>query len=119
MLSQWWKGHDFPVAVDIGALPLTGLIIEEGDVALCAGWLYLSNSSIAWIGFVVGNPEIKAKSMYIAIKELMSGLVELAHESGFSIIYANFNKKGLLKPLADIGFLEAGKDYTEMIYKRR
>jgi hypothetical protein len=65
-LVEWWKFWRFvPPTQEI--LPnngLSGLVVtDENDNMICAGFLYATNSPIAWIEFIVSNPNVKDKKI--------------------------------------------------------
>ena len=59
-LVEWWSdwGLDSP---DRDFLPedgIGGLIITDGDIPVCAGFIYNTNSKVAWIDWIVSNTNI-------------------------------------------------------------
>jgi hypothetical protein len=55
-VSALWTANNWPI-VPAHALPITGRVIMDKDQLVAAGFIYLSNSSIAWLEFVVTNPK--------------------------------------------------------------
>jgi hypothetical protein len=118
-LVEWWKfWRFFPPTQDI--LPnngLSGLVVtDENDNMICAGFLYATNSPIAWIEFIVSNPEVKDKKVR---KESLTFLIEeltnLAKENNFKVIYSSLKNENLMNKYLECGFKKAGINTTEMI----
>ena len=59
---KWWKFWRWK-PIEKVLLPNNGLgglkITDENGVDVCVGFLYETNSGIAWIEFIISNPEIK------------------------------------------------------------
>ena len=115
--AKWWESHNFPAPIPESALPDSGIVVFEDGNDVCMGWLYLTNSSIAWIGFVVGSNEVSPRVLHEGILKLFESLNRLALAKGYSAVYANFGLRGLLKSLEKIGFKQGGTNYTEMVWK--
>lgn len=81
-LLKWWKGYSWP-AVPKDALPQNGIMIED----LCAGFIYKTDSSIAWIEWIIGNPEASPQERRNALEALIPELVRKAREMGFKSIF--------------------------------
>ena len=72
-LQSWWKWWRWP-EVSKETLPLNGLgglMVYKGDTPVAAGFLYLSNSKVAWLDWIVSNPEYKEKDKKQAIELLI------------------------------------------------
>lgn len=70
-LSNYWELYGWnPVPLDF--LPPTGWVVsDDTGLIVCAGFLYLTNSFLAWPEWVIGNPlvskEIRAKALDLLI----------------------------------------------------
>ena len=56
-LVKWWKDWGW-TAPDKGFLPeegTGGILISDDKVPICAGFLYLTNSKVAWVDWVISN----------------------------------------------------------------
>ena len=63
-IEEWWSGHDAKAPV-LELLSEDGLIVED----VCAAWLYTGNSTIAFLGWPVGNPEADRETVHAGLKK--------------------------------------------------
>lgn len=108
ILCGFWKAWKFS-APPKNCLPNNGLggikIITEEGIIICAGFLYETNSGIAWIEFIVANPEIKDRTTRReALVLLISMLTILAEEKGFSAVFASITNESLIEKYEQVGF---------------
>ena len=86
-LCIFWNFWNFTIPPK-NCLPNNGTggikIVDANNTIICAGFLYETNSGIAWLEFIVLNPFIKDKKMrYNAQIELISLLTVEAEEKGY------------------------------------
>lgn len=118
---RWWKWFRFP-APSIEFLPengLGGLVVSKDDMDICAGFLYLTNSKIAWIEYIVSNPDYRSKDRTDALKILIQELVLIGIERGYECFYTTVKNLNLINHFKDVGFLEGTSGSTEMIYIKK
>ena len=118
ILVDWWKswpGWSNPPSKD--SLPMnTGVIVSNGDVDVCAGFLYLTNSKIAWIEYIVSNFEVKDRNVRsMCIKETINALSLMAKNSGFIYIYTSLKSESLANAYKECGFHMGSTNCSEMI----
>ena len=115
-MLPWFKWFRFP-APPKDFLPengLGGMMVYAGRVNVCSGFLYFTNSKVAWIEFVISNPEYRDKARVEAIKILLEELVVLCYEKGFKYVYTSVKNENLKRHLLDLGFMEGSTNATEM-----
>lgn len=117
-LVKWWKDWEWePVPRDF--LPengIGGVIIEVDDKPVCAGFMYTTNSSVAWVDWIISSKDETPKGVrQVAIKMLITQLTEGAKLSGAKYIYALIKHKGLADKYKDLGFIEGDSYNSEMI----
>jgi len=84
-LVQWWDAHKWaPVAPQ--ALPKVGYIVEL-DKPICAGFLYQTDSMIAWCEFIISDPNSNPSDRDKSLDILISSLTNEAKELGFKAIF--------------------------------
>jgi len=120
ILAGWWKDWGFtPVAKDF--LPDNGsggIIILDGDCPVCAGFLYTTNSSVAWVDWIVSNKEYRKKPHRItAIKLLLETLTNIAKNTGHKYSYALIKNSKLVDHYVGIGYTKSC-GYTEELIKK-
>lgn len=102
-LSKWWNDHGHPV-MDMSVLPKNGIVVCEGNVSVCMGFIYLvNNANVAQIAWITTNPEMSLRKRYNAVNLLMDGCVSYINSLNvknvmcFTDSYAMakmFNRKG-------------------------
>jgi hypothetical protein len=57
ILLKWWKdwGWDAPLKDFLPDNGTGGLIVYDGDTPICAGFVYVTNSSAAWVDWIVSS----------------------------------------------------------------
>lgn len=85
-ITDWWHKHgSYPPRPD-HLDPTNGLIVEEDGQPLCAGWLFATNSRIAFFEFVVSNPEIRKQKRAESLNLLIQEIQKLAKYLGYDLI---------------------------------
>lgn len=116
-LVDWWNWHRFPT-IEKRFLPengLGGIMVQIDEIDVCAGFLYLTNSKIAWIEYLVSNPNYKNKDRKQAISMTIKRLCEIASELGYEAIFSSVKNQHLIKHFEEIGFSK--DNTTEMTLK--
>lgn len=85
-------------------LPDNGAIVP--DVA--CGFLYLTDSSLAFIDYYVTNPMIAAKKRKQALEVITTNLIMWAKEIGVNHLMANSSVHSIQKMAEDNGFKSCG-----------
>lgn len=95
-----WLGGRKRKDIPANALPDTGFIVD--DVA--AGFLYLTNSTAAWIEPVVSNPSAKPREVSRAIRDIIENIAELAKTYGVTTLFGMTTKASMVKTIKRLGF---------------
>ena len=101
-IVKWWASWpDWePLAQDL--LPENGtggIMIERNGIPVVAGFLYATNSKIAWMEWIVGNPE------------------ERGIEGGFKVILSIGRSKSLIDKHKKLGYKVDDNPSYEIIKK--
>ena len=118
-LSSWWKWWRWP-EVNKSMLPLEGiggLMVCKGDVPIAAGFLYLSNSKVAWLDWIVSNPEYKETDRKTALSLLIKGLENVAKNEGYDIIISITRSESLINIHESLGYTVDKKPSYEISKK--
>ena len=105
-MQSWWKAWGWPEASK-DLMPLNGLgglIVEKEGKAIASGFLYLTNSKVAWTEWIVSDPEYRQEDRVEALKILVSGLEDIAVSAGYKIILSIGRNKGLLNIHKELGY---------------
>lgn len=116
-LVKWWDKSDFP-APPKEVLPdngLGGYMVYKGELDICAGFLYQTNSKIAWLEFVIANNEYRESDRGEALEMLINVMSIKAKDLGFSSIFTSLNHKVLISRYEKCGYKKASEGCTEMI----
>lgn len=116
-LTKWWDDWGWQ-APPIEALPSNGeggFMVTKGDHEICAGFLYFTNSSLAWLEFVISNKEYKESDRADAILFLIDNLCLAAKENNYKAIWTCVKHPSLIKKYEANGFIKTDLNATEMI----
>lgn len=117
-IVKWWESWPDWVPLARNLLPENGtggIMIERDGNPIVAGFLYGTNSKIAWMEWIVGNPEERNKSE--AIELLISSLEEWAVEGGFEVILSIGRSKSLIDKHKKLGYTVDHDPSYEIIKK--
>ena len=114
-LCKWWIDWRWtPPTFDM--LPSTGVIVSIDGIDVCAGFLYKTDSKMAWIEYIISNFEYKDREKRKkAIEFLINVLSEFANDSGFKYLYTSLKSKSLIERYANCGFITGDSNCQEMI----
>lgn len=120
ILVNWWKdwGWDAPTKDFLPENGKGGLIIFDGKDPICAGFIYMTNSGVAWVDWIISSKTYTDKNnRKEAIYLLIESLTLIAKNSGAKYSYALIKHKGLIKTYEESGYTQADSYSTEMIKK--
>jgi hypothetical protein len=119
-LVEWWSdwGLDSP---DRDFLPedgIGGLIITDGDIPVCAGFIYNTNSKVAWVDWIVSNKQYRVKGKRKeAILLLIDSLTNICKNTAHKYIFSNNNNRFLVDYFVENGYIVGCKNSVELIKK--
>jgi len=97
MLASWWESWSGWVAIPPIMLPENGLITySDCGVPLCAGFVYKTDSCIAWIEHIISSKNAKKELRAGSVGFLISQLSLLAKNLGFTACLTSSNQNGLI-----------------------
>lgn len=116
ILVDWWKDWGWtPPQKDF--LPedgTGGLIVYDGDTPVCAGFIYITNSSVCWVDWIISNKKHK-ENRRDAINLLIESLTNIGKLSGSKYAYALIKNNSLIKTYESFGYTKADSYTSEMI----
>ena len=120
ILLNWWKSWDWD-APQKDFLPDNGkggIMILDGDTPICAGFIYVTNSSVSWIDWIISSKTYrKSPQRADAISLLIDTLTNLAKKNGSKYCYALLKHKGLIETYKKLGYI-SGDSYTQEMIKK-
>lgn len=118
ILVGWWQdwGWQAPAKDFLPDDGKGGIIILDNSVPVCAGFLYISNSKVGWVDWIISNKEYRKKPERTnAIGLLIETLTNLSKRMGNKFSYALIKNNNLINIYKDLGYIK-GDSYTgEMI----
>ena len=100
ILINWWESYDHMLVPSLELLPengQSGLVIEKEGRIIAAAFVYLTNSDMGYIDFMVSDPNYKGRDRFEMITMLIEACSELAIELGCRIIWAMTTYDGVVK----------------------
>lgn len=119
ILVGWWKDWGFtPPSKDFLPDNATGgCMIMDGDEPVCAGFLYMTNSKIAWVDWIISNKNYRKKPERAeAIPLLISTLTDIARNLGNKYAYSLMDNNRLIETYKKLGYIKSAS-YTEELIK--
>ena len=118
-MCEWWRWWRWtPVGKEM--LPdngTGGIMIQDGEGNICAGFLYTTNSSLCKIEWIISNYKVKDKLVrQKAINLLIETLSNKAKDLGFKIAFTYLLNENLIDKYKNCGFIKTTK-LVEMIKK--
>lgn len=105
-MQEWWNKWGWPqMSKDL--LPLDGcggVIVCKGDQPIMVGFLYLTNSKVAWLEWIVSNPDYREDDRKEALELLINTLENVAISQGYEIILSIGRNKGLIETHKKLGY---------------
>lgn len=118
ILLNWWNqwGWTAPVKDFLPDEGKGGYIVYDGETPICAGFIYVTNSKVAWVDWIVSNKEYRVKpNRKQAIELLIEFLTNVCKMSGSKYIYALIKNKSLIQTYERFGYIKGDSYTSEMI----
>lgn len=109
-VAKWWLGHKWPV-VEKKSLPKTGFIVDN----VCAGFLYKTDSSIAWLEFIIANPRSSKEERSEGLNAVIEAAIKHASDEGFTTVFSSLQHPGLINRFKEHGFQERDNNMTNVM----
>jgi RimJ/RimL family protein N-acetyltransferase len=120
ILVGWWSDWKW-TAPQQDFLPdngTGGFIVYDGEIPVCAGFVYVTNSSVAWVEWVISNRNYTDREgRKLALRLLIQSLTNISINSGSKYIYTLIKNQSLMKVYEEIGYIKGDSSATEMIKK--
>ena len=117
-LIKWWTDNRFPPP-PIDFLPNNGkdgIVVYDADTNtnIAAGFVYITNSEVAWVEYIVANFEVKDKELRKQSIEFL--IKQLALSSGKKYLFSSLKNPNLIKHYLNSGFVVGTQNTTELLY---
>lgn len=118
ILVGWWQqwGWEPPQKDFLPRDGQGGIIVYDDETPVCAGYMYLTNSKVAWVDWIISNKEYTKKPQRKdAIKLLVSALTEICKNTGSKYVYALIKNQSLIETYEGLGYIKGDSYTSEMI----
>lgn len=118
ILVGWWKdwGWEPPQKDFLPNDGKGGIIIYDGDAPICAGYMYLTNSKVGWVDWIISNKSYTNKELRKdAITLLVSRLTDICQLLGCKYVYALIKNQSLINTYEGLGYIKGDSYTSEMI----
>jgi len=119
IMCSWWKWWRWP-EMNRDLLPLNGLgglMVYKEETPIVAGFLYLTNSKVVILDWIISNPEYKEKDRKEAIELLVSSFEQVSKLNGYNIIFSFTKSTSLINIHEKLGYTVDPKPSYEIIKK--
>lgn len=116
-LVSWWEdwGWTAPPKEYLPENGLGGFMVSKGDVDICAGFAYFTNSKLAWCEFVISNFNYREEDRAEAIEYLINSISHSCKEAGYKSVWTCVVSEHLISKYENCGFVKTTNNCTEMI----
>lgn len=118
ILTTWWSdwGWESPKKDFLPDDGEGGLIVYDGDEPICAGFIYVTNSKVCWVDWIISSKQYRKKpERKQALNMLVESLTELCQNTGAKHIYALIKNQSLINVYEEAGYIKADNYNLEMI----
>ena len=118
-IASWWKWWRWPV-LPRETLPdngESGYMIEKNGIPIVSGFLYLTNSSVVLLEWIVSNPEYRQGDRKDAIELLINESEKFCKNMGITFIFSIGRSKHLMDTHEKLGWHVDKKPSHEIIKK--
>tara|TARA_R100001082_G_scaffold105791_1_gene78147 strand:+ start:312 stop:722 length:411 start_codon:yes stop_codon:yes gene_type:complete len=116
-ICKWWKWWRWPI-IPKEVLPdngKSGFMVEKNNVPIVSGFLYLTNSNVILLEWIVSNPNYKDKDRKEAIKLLINNVEKLCVNMEAKWVFSIGRSKHLIKIHEELGWTVDKKPSYEII----
>lgn len=120
VLKGWWLDWKWnpPAKEFLPENGTGGFLVFDNKTPVCAGFIYLTNSKVAWVDWIISNKNYKDRDKRkYALTLLVSTLSKLAKSTGNIFGYALIKNKSLIEIYKELGYTQADTYNCEMILK--
>jgi len=119
-LVKWWKewGWTPPPKDFLPDNGKGGMMILDGDIPVCAGFVYITNSNVCLIEFMISNKDYrKTPNRKNAMGLLIETLTNISKRNGAKYCYSFLKHKSMMETFESLGYVKGDSDTYEMIKK--
>ena len=118
ILVGWWNDWKW-TPVEKEFLPddgKGGIMVIDNEEPVCAGFLYTTNSKVAWVDWIVSSSTYRKKpERREALKLLVEILTNICRNTGHKYSYALLKHQSLTDIYEELGYIKGDGYSSEMI----
>ena len=111
MLCGWWKDWGWSQYPSKNMLPDIGVVVNE----VAAGFLYLTNSKLAWANWIVTDKNYREDDRGDIINTVILSLEQIAKDNGVEVMYGVISSNSLVNRYVELGYNKG--DYQQELVK--
>ncbi len=111
LIKSWFDKRKFP-APDPDLLPPTGCVIYMGEIPMCAGFLFKTDTPVAVIAHLIADPDTGKSDRSNAVDYLLITLQWAARDLGFKHVMCSSNLPQVCARFEKVGFLKGDENVT-------
>jgi len=118
VLVDWWKDWrwDAPPRDFLPDNGESGMIVLDGIIPVCAGFVYITNSKASWVDWIISNKKYTDKiKRPVALNMLIESLTNVCKANGSKYVYALIKHKSLINLYQQQGYILGDQYNKEMI----
>jgi len=107
ILVGWWKAWKWtpPLKDFLPENGTGGIMVLDNDIPVCAGFVYMTNSKVSWVDYIVSSRSYSKKPQrQKALDLLIKTLTKICKDSGSKFSYALIKNKSLIKTYEKLGY---------------
>lgn len=97
-LVTWWRFWKFP-APELQMLPTNMIVSYDEGKPVCAGFIYMSDSQIAWLEWIVASPGAGKESRSMGIENVLQCAKMAASCLNYSVLFTSCKNPSLIHKL--------------------
>jgi hypothetical protein len=101
---DWWPGWTAPPQDFLPNHGTGGFIVEKNNQPIVAGFVYFTNSKVAWVEWIISSPNYKEDDRRDAIEYLINELEQFIVSMGYKYMFTNLQHKGLIETHKKLGW---------------
>ncbi len=103
-IRKWWEAWPEWVSPTDDFLPETGVVVENNNKPVAAGFIYLTNAKVALLEWIISDPEYREDNRKQALELLITGAEEIIKDLGYKYSFSICRHKGLIETHKKLGW---------------
>jgi len=113
-IKHWFEAWGWP-PIPEQFLPENGIVVMDGDVGICAAWLYQTDTPICWLEHFISNKDATKKQRKEGLEGLLNYMTNLAKELGADLVMTSMKGELMGSKLIGEGYQASDKGMSHYI----